>query len=142
MIIKLPYIYPIDTLNLPEDFKTKVSNSFAKFTAETDPRYTSEDKLAYLDNLRKYYIMIKDDSIESVKDLILTRTEHEILENDDFPVKEDFYSFNFMTECYELGEKNSRFLNSQYEDEKSDNAITLNVIADIIKIVMNWKPFI
>lgn len=90
MIIKLPHIDPIDTLNLPEDFKTQVSNSFAKFTAGTDPRYTREDKLAYLDNLRKNY-MIKYDSTEA---------------------------------------------------EKSDNEITFNVIADIIKIVMNWKPFI
>lgn len=53
MIIKLPHVDPIDTLALTDDFEDRVKESFAKFTELTIEDYTHEDKLMYLDNLRK-----------------------------------------------------------------------------------------
>lgn len=55
MIIRLPHVEPIDTLNIPKDFNERVKYSFWKFTEMTAEDYTDEDRLAYLDNLRLRY---------------------------------------------------------------------------------------
>lgn len=52
MIIRLPHITPINTLDLPCDFEERVQESFAKFTEMTAKEYTDEDRLAYIGNLR------------------------------------------------------------------------------------------
>ena len=105
MIIRLPHVEPIDTLNIPKDFNERVKYSFWKFT-----EMTAED-----------------------------RTEYELTENGDFPDKEDFWSFGFMAECYELGQSSGKFQNQYYEKNHRDNDKTMKVIAAIVKIVMNWK---
>lgn len=48
MIIQLPWIESLDTLNLPNDFEDRVKESFGKFTRETNKDYTHEDKLLYI----------------------------------------------------------------------------------------------
>ncbi len=40
MIIRLPWVNPIDTLNLPEDFEDQVKESFKEFTKWTSRDYT------------------------------------------------------------------------------------------------------
>lgn len=59
MIIKLPWIEPIDSLQIPDNFDGLVKKSFEKFTEGTREEYRFEDKLLYLDNLRKHYISKK-----------------------------------------------------------------------------------
>ena len=135
MIIKLPHIDPIDTLDLPFDFEKKVNHSFKMFTELTNPKYTYEDKLMYLDNLRDY--LHPYESEEAVKQLILERTEFEIDEYRDFPDKDEFWSIEFMCHCYENGNKNFR---DRYEKRSSGmNDQTLKAIFTIIQIVINWK---
>ena len=75
MIIKLPHVEPIDTLALTDDFEDKVEESFAKFTELTDKDYTHEDKLMYLDNLRKRWLHGEVGGIDAVRDMILERSE-------------------------------------------------------------------
>lgn len=48
MRIKLPWIDPFDTLDLPEDFEKQIKTSFAKFTSDTNPRSTWLDKMMYI----------------------------------------------------------------------------------------------
>ena len=69
MILKLPHIKTIDTLNIPENFEGLVKESFRIFTEMTAKEYTFEDKMMYLDNLRGF--LHPKDAEESVKDLIL-----------------------------------------------------------------------
>lgn len=138
MIIRLPHVEPIDTLNLPKDFNERVKYSFGKFTEMTAEDYTDEDRLLYLDNLRLHYIR-RFEAEEEVKCTIIDRTEYELTENGDFPDKEDFWSFGFMAECYELGQSSGKFRNQYYEKNHRDNDKTMKVIAAIVKIVMNWK---
>lgn len=135
MIIKLPHIDPIDTLDVPNDFEGKVKHSFKCFTELTNPKYTYEDKLMYLDNLRGW--LHPGEADDAVKHLILEHTEFELDEYGEFPDKEKFWCLNFMCECFEKGNKPFR----DYYEEKSHSANdqTLKVIFEIIKIVMNWS---
>lgn len=60
MTIKLPYIDPIDTLALPEDFEEQINQSFTGFMKDSDyddeDFYVYEAKLLYLDALRMGWI--------------------------------------------------------------------------------------
>lgn len=135
MIIKLPSIDPIDTLNVPDDFEDKVKESFKKFTAFTNPKYTYEDKLMYIDDLREY--LHPSEPYEAVKQLILDKAEFELDEYGNFPDKDDYWNIEFMCDCYKKGDKPLR---DTYEKKRhSDNDQTLKVIFEIIKIVVNWE---
>ena len=138
MIIKLPHIEPIDTLALTDDFEDKVKESFAKFTELTNRDYTHEDKLMYLDNLRRYWLHKNICGIDAVKDMILERAEFEIDEYGVLPDKDDYRCLEFMGECYEKG-RDIGFRDKEYENNHRKNDETLKVIARIIQIVMNWE---
>lgn len=136
MIINLPHIKPIDTLNLPQDFEEQVKESFRAFTELTSRDYTYEDKLMYLDNLREY--LHPGQPEEYIKDKILGRTEYEIDEYGDFPDKEDFWSFEFMVECFKEGQSKAyRGYYEKYSSSKNDR--TLKAIFRIIQIIVNWS---
>ena len=135
MIIKLPHIDPIDTLDIPQDFEEKVKYSFKMFTLGTNPKYTYEDKLMYLDNLRGF--LHPCDSHEAVKQLILDTAEFELDEYGELPDKGDFWNIGFMSECYEKG--NKPFRDNYEKAEHKANDETLKVIFEIIKIVVNWE---
>lgn len=83
MKIKLPYIDPIDTLNLPDNLEEQVRTSFGKFTHGTAEDYTFEDKLLYLDNLRKFLHPL--DSEDSVRKIILDSAEFKLDEYGELP---------------------------------------------------------
>lgn len=136
MIIKLPHVEPINTLALTDDFEDRVKESFAKFTELTNEDYTHEDKLLYLDNLRKLWLHKDIDGISAVKDLIIERAEFQLSEYDELPDTDDYNCLEFMGACYDKG----KYINfrDDYEKSTSQNNKTLKVIARIIKIVMNW----
>ena len=137
MIIKLPWIEPIDTLNLPDDFEDKVKESFAKFTEGTSKEYTYQDKLSYLDNLRIAYLRGNIDSEEIIKKIIADRVWYELEENGNMPTADDILSVEFMAECFEAGFM--PFLDQYDKRSSSRNERILKVIFKIIQIVVNWS---
>lgn len=137
MIIRLPHVEPIDTLNLPIDFEDRVKQSFFIFTECTNKDYVNEDKLLYIDNLRRYWLHEDISGEQAVKHLIMQTAEFELDEYGDLPAREDFWSLEFIGYCYEKG-RNIK-LKDEYENSSSRNNKTLNVISEIIKIVMNWE---
>ena len=137
MIINLPHIDPIDTLKLPENFEERVSYSFCKFTEMTARDYLDNDKLKYIDNLRKVYTGRKEAS-DRIAELVGSKVMYELSENDSYPDEDEFRSFDFMCECYEEGRDESDFSKNDYERCHRDNDRTLQVIAKIIKIVIEW----
>lgn len=136
MIIHLPHVSPIDTVKPPENLEEIVTKSFQEFTKGTADAFTYHDKLQYLDNLRTKYI--RDRNSNGVKDLILEQTEYEIIENNDFPDKEDFWCYDFMCTCYDKGIKNTSFCQN-YEPDHHANENTMLTILQIITTVINYK---
>ena len=137
MIIKLPHIEAIDTLNLSEDFDEKVKYSFQKFTEETNKDYVDEDKLLFLDRLRTSYVGLLNAGAE-MEDILSENIVTQI-EDGDFPDKSEYFCFEYMVYCYERGRNDSNFRRKNYEKYDSKNKETIKVIAQIIRIVMNWS---
>ena len=138
MIIQLPHVEAFDTLHLPEDFEERIIASFAKFTEGTNKIYTYEDKLSYLDNLRKRWLHKNIGGSDAVKELILKRCEFELDEYGDLPDRDDFWDLEFIGCCYDEGRRTD-FRDLHYENNHLDNDKTMRVIAKIIQIVMNWE---
>lgn len=135
MIIKLPWIEPIDSLQIPDNFDELVKKSFEKFTEGTREEYRFEDKLLYLDNLRKHYIS-KKTAREAVEQLILETTMYQLDEYGEMPDKDEILSVEFMEHCYDEGFRPYR---QEYEmDSSSANKTTLKVILKIIQVIVDY----
>lgn len=136
MIINLPWIAPIDTQNLPENFEELVKKSFREFTECTRKEYQHEDKLLYLDDLRKAYLR-EDDAGKAVRNIVSEETMYYLEEYGEMPNTKDILSVNFMETCYKEGFRPFR---DNY-GEASENKVNeiFSVILDIIKIVVNYE---
>lgn len=138
MIIKLPWVESFDTLNLPDDFEQRVRESFGTFTTETREDYVNEDKLMYIDNLRECCLHDDTDNEEAVKKIILESEKYSLDEYGELPDRDAYWNLEFLAECYGRG-KAINLRDTNYENNHHDNDKTLKVIAEIIKIVMNWE---
>jgi len=138
MIINLPHIDPIDTEHLSPDFEESVKKSFAVFTRLTAKDYTDHDRLAYIDNLTRAYLRDLHRADRQVLKLITDHVEYEVTENDDIPDREEFYCFEFMRECYEAGLEDCR-LYQHLGGHNQEERRALDVVARIVRIVMNWE---
>lgn len=135
MIIRLPWINPIDTNNVPSNFDELVKESFKKFTDGTSDDFTFLDKLYYIDNLRKIYL--REDNTElSVRNLIRDMVMYHLEEYNDLPETSEILDVEFMERCYDEG-----FRPFYYEWDKtssSRNYMIQKIILRIIQIVVNY----
>lgn len=136
MIINLPWVEPINTQNLPENLEELVKKSFREFTKGTRKEYQHEDKLLYLDNLRKAYLR-EDNTEKAVRNLVSGETMYYLEEYGEMPSTEDILSVDFMETCYKEGFR--PFYDYYDEVSGSRNSEALSVILDIIKIVVNYE---
>lgn len=136
MIINLPWIEPIDTQRLPENFEELVKKSFREFTKGTNIDYRHVDKLLYLDNLRKAYLR-EDNTEEAVRNIVSEKTMYYLEEYGEMPDTGDILSVEFMEICYKEGFR--PFFSHCYENSPIKNSKTLSVILSIIKIVVNYE---
>ena len=135
MKIKLPYIDPIDTLNLHDNLEEQVRTSFEKFTSGTAEDYTFEDKLSYLDNLRGFLHPLNSEG--GVRKIILDSAKFKLDEYGELPNVDEYNSIEFMEHCYEQGFKPYR---DKYEEySHSANTKTLKAIFRIINAIVNWE---
>lgn len=136
MIINLPWVEPIDTLDLPENFEELVKKSFREFTKGTNIDYRHEDKLLYLDNLRKAYLR-EDNTEKAVKNIVAEETMYRLKEYGEMPYADDILSVEFMETCYKEGFR--PFYDHYDEVSANRNSEDLSVILNIIKIVVNYE---
>lgn len=136
MIINLPWIAPIDTQNLPENLEELVKKSFREFTKGTRKEYQHEDKLLYLDNLRKAYLR-ENNTEKDVRNLIQRKVMHDLEEYGEMPDTGDILSVEFMEICYDEGFR--PFYHYYDEASASRNSKALSVILHIIKIIVNYE---
>lgn len=134
MIIKLPWVDIIDTKNLPENLEDIARQSFMKFTYGTRGKYSYQDKLLYLDNLRKSYVR-NNDTKGAVEELVKERVMCELDEYGTMPTTEEVMSVEFMQCCYDAG---FRPFYSIYDTKSSSaNDKILESLYRIIKAVMD-----
>ena len=109
--------------------------SFHNFTEGTAKIYEFEDKLHYLDNLRKSLHAGSTD--EHVRRLVCKRVEHRMEEEGDFPDRKDFLCIEFMEHCFDEGFM--PFHDTYYFGSKSGNEECLRSILRIIRTVVNYS---
>lgn len=137
MIIKLPMGVTMDTSNVPNNFGVIIRDSFRKFTDGTKEEYRYEDKLRFIDCCVAYMSRSKD-ADEAVQDIILSETKRRMSEDGEFPNKSDFENLEFMSICYEIGQKSAKLCSNKYGCDKHDNEAALKLLASIVKIVINF----
>lgn len=134
MIIRLPWINPIDTNRVPSNFDELVKESFLKFTKGTSKEYMFVDKLLYIDNLRKHYLRFGD-SQSSVENLIKERCMYRLREYGELPTTEEILDVEFMEYCYDEGFR--PFKDTWDKCSSSRNDAIMKLILRIIQVVVN-----
>lgn len=138
MYIYLPYVTLIDPEDPPEDLKELVERSFERFSRDTNKEYLYNDKLLYLDHVRKCCIGIPEttDSEDAVLNLIANDVKEKIRGGDALD-KDDYFSLSFLTECYDAGFY--PFYKDYIPHNKQANERMKQMIVKIITIVMNYE---
>lgn len=131
----LPWVGNVRLDEPPENLELLVMKSFHNFTEGTAKIYEFEDKLHYLDNLRKSLHAGSTD--EHVRRLVCKRVEHRMEEEGDFPDRKDFLCIEFMEHCFDEGFM--PFHDTYYFGSKSGNEECLRSILRIIRTVVNYS---
>lgn len=140
MIIMLPYVTPIDTRNMPDNFKELVEESFRKFTSMTNKDYRNVGKLLYLDNLRrKYTYPYETYDEDNVRKLMHDTFDYKVDEYGKFPDEDDFYTLEFMEQCYAAGDRPFYKHIEGIAISSSEEHQIHNIIFEIIKIIVNYE---
>ena len=137
MRIRLPYIESIETEQLPNNFEELVKISFTKFTEGTNKDYTFEDKLLYLDNMRKYYLRGYTDTNFEITKLLGENYRYQLDEYGTTLEKEEVLSTEFMEHCFDKGFMPFRDSWDKWSSSRNDNIH--KVILKIIEIVVNFE---
>lgn len=135
MTIKFPRGIRIDIDHVPEDFDSLIRKSFAEYTEGTNTDYTYQDKLAFIDLIRKY-AHEAENAEQSVMELMKDRFEYEVSECREFPDKDDFLTVEFMSECFDAGRTD---LHSNYTDDHHKDEKIMKLLVRAIKVVMDYE---
>lgn len=133
MIIDLPNNGTIDTNNITDDFEDIVKKSFAGYTEGTRTEYMYQDKLCYIDVLRK---RLHGDT--GVNELIKSSFEYELDNYGEIKDSSDFYTIEFMEQCFNKGFM-PLYVQGIGSTSRADERI-MKTILNIIKIVVNYEP--
>lgn len=140
MLINLPWIEPMDTRNMPTNFKELVEESFRKFTDGTSKEYRQVDKLLYLDYLRrKYTYPYEQYDSDNVRKLMHDVFDCQLDNYGEIAGEDDFYSLEFMEQCYAAGDRPFYKHIEDIASSSSEEHRIHNIIFEIIKIVVNWE---
>ena len=94
----------IDLENPPENLEKIVQDYFADYTSGTNPDYLDDDKLAYIDLIRKK-IHPEKESYEAVRKKLTDWFEYKLDYCDDVPDVRECWSVEFFEDCYNDGDK-------------------------------------
>lgn len=149
MIVKLPHINAFNPMMLPDDFDEQIWESFKFYTKDTNDRYTWMDKLQYIQTLPKWFdnrvdrhLSDYDRAEKEIREIISYRTCEKIEDENDVPDKDDFFSFDFMVECYERGygdmRKAVRMVQQRGNGSDESDEI-MRVMLRIIRDIVDWR---
>lgn len=134
MKVKFASNVEIDLAHIPEDFEDRIRESFKKFTSGTAKDYTYQDKLAYIDVMRRC-LHKAHDAEKCVRHLMHEMLDYEVIEYGDIPNREDYLSVEFMTSCFDAGRTN---LYAQYTKDRHVDEAIMQLLVRAIKVVINY----
>ena len=140
MIVKLPMDMKVDVYNLPKDFEKQVQEAFAKFTTGTAKDYTYQDKLYFIDLATKYLHGDREEDT-AVRKLMIDYFEAELDEYGRIANEDDYFSIEFMEQCYQNGAESQRLHSQHFEGVKDhhDREKIEEMLVRFIKAVMDYE---
>lgn len=135
--ISLPGGMDIEITDPPENLEDVVGDAFAKYTSETARDYIDEDRLSFIDTMIRR-LNSASDSWSCVQDLIKGRFDCELSEYGRLMDKDEFYTIEFFSVCWEDGLSHAQ-LRCRWEDRHKRDAVN-RLLARIIRTVMLWEP--
>ncbi len=135
-IVYFPRGYRVNVFDVPENFETQIKMLFQEYTSGTAKDYRDEDKLRFIDAMRKTvhnYPLTPDDAVNNiVKEYMLSYYDDtgELLQ------EEDIYCNEFMQECFCRGMMN---LHDDYGDDHYIYDEVHKLLVRAIKVVINYQ---
>lgn len=143
MIIDLIKGLMIDTNEPQGGFNAEeVREAFRDYTHGTAPEFTWEDKLSFIDRAVKKLRTGDKDGDEAVIELMTDYFKGQLEEGQDPPEKDDFYTLEFLAECFEAGVDAARLnsdrigLTRKIDGKASDAA--MRYIYELVRLVINY----
>lgn len=137
MRVRLPRDIYVDIDNVPENLEEIIQKSFGEFTEMTAEAYTFEDKLYYID-LCLHCLHREADADDEIMEFMKERFEYEIKEYGDIPDRDDYLSFDFMEDCYNLGKRKHELYSKDFAEDRRDNEKIEKLLIRVIKAVMDY----
>ena len=137
MIITLPRGVNIDIDNVPENLEEIVQETFAAYTTGTSRDYTYQDKLLFIDKMIEN--VHHADAERDITGLIVGTYKDEIDDQGRLMEPEEFYSVEFMRDCYSLGRSKARLYCPLLTNNRHTNEKVMKIVARVVKAVMNWE---
>lgn len=129
--INKPRVY-IDLVNPPANLEEIIQDYFADYTSETNPNYLDDDKLAYIDLIRKKIHPEKESSV-AVRKKLTDWFEYKLDYGDDVPDARECWDVEFFEECYEDGDK--KFYDKQYGWKDMDHHQYDKIHRTLVRII-------
>lgn len=129
-------VITVDLVNPPENLEELVTVAFRSYTEGTRKDYRDEDKLRFIDLLRK---RINPTDFDSYYEQYAHGQLDYAIENDgEFNLEDDVdSSVEFAESCFDEGFKPLAFTGNEMNHHDRDKAV--NTIARIVKAVMNYN---
>lgn len=140
MKVNLPMGMTVDVYDLPDDFEIQVQQAFTEFTYGTSKDYTYQDKLYFIDLASKYLHGGKKPE-EAVRQSMHEKFDYELDDQGRFADETDFYSIEFMAQCYEEGAENQKLHSRSFEGVKDhhDREKIEEMLVRFIKAVIDYE---
>lgn len=132
--VDLPRGLRFDVFALPEDFDDQIRAAFAAYTEGTNPAYTYQDKLAFIDRMREYIHEARDADL-CVREIALETYQYNLDEYGSLTDIDEFNTMEFMEQVFERGRTN---LYSHYTGNHRIDDKIMEMIARVIKVVINF----
>lgn len=108
----------IDLVNPPENLEEIIQHYFSDYTSGTNPDYLDDDKLAYIDLIRKK-IHPEKESSAAVRKKLTDWFEYQLDYVDEIPDARECWSTEFFESCYEDGDM--KLYDRQYGWKRQDH---------------------
>lgn len=145
MKVNLPRGLQIDIFDIPKDIEEIIRQTFHDYTQGTAKAYRYQDKLCFIDRCVEMMHRCTDE-IDAVKQLILDREEFVLDEYGELPDRDEYWSLDFLGECYNQGKKDMQMYARYYTDSQSINLgdkhlndRIMKLLELIIKVVINYE---
>lgn len=128
----------IDLDNVPYNLEKIVQAAFAEYTAETNPAYTFEDKLLFIDQtVKKLHGATDPDYI--VNRLFLGHFKTQLDWHGHLPSPDEFIEEGFFANCVSEGMNAQKLYSFEYAESRHDCEKIMQVLVRVITAVMLYE---